>query len=78
MVADRDHPPATPTALGPVKWRHDAPFTRADGAELMQARAAVPGATASLIAVSRTGGDAAGIGTLLTPQDLMAGAGRPA
>jgi len=72
VVADRDQPPVAPTALGSVKWRRDAPFTRADGAALVQARAVVPGAAAaSLFAVTRAGGDTAGLGIGLGPQDLM-------
>lgn len=54
---DAPHP-RTIGFLGSVKWRESEPFTASDLRELVQGRAAVPGAEAAkLVAVSRAGVD---------------------
>ncbi|HZT17064.1 MAG TPA: ATP-binding protein [Gaiellaceae bacterium] len=60
--------------VGSIKWRDNKPFSRKDVAALHDHRGVVPGATSDtrLIAVSRTGFDAAGLDVELTAEDIIA------
>lgn len=72
VIADRDQAPARPVALGSIKWRGRTPIDAHDVAELALARSRVPGAEqATLFAVSRSGGQTAGLDVVLTPDDLL-------
>lgn len=73
VVADRAAAPATPTAVGSVKWRDSGPFNARDLADLHAARAQVPGAgSAATVAVGRAGVDVRDVDLALTPEDLLA------
>ena len=73
VVADRPQAPATPTAVGSVKWRDSRPFDARDLADLHAARALVPGAgEARTVAVGRAGVDVRDVDVALTPDDLLA------
>jgi uncharacterized protein len=73
VVADGATAPATPTAVGSVKWRDTRPFDARDLADLHAARPLVPGADdAATVAVGRAGVDARDVDLALTPADLLA------
>jgi hypothetical protein len=73
VIADRAVAPATPTAVGSVKWRDSRPFDARDLAELHAARARVPGADeAATVAVGRAGVAVRDVDVALTPDDLLA------
>ncbi|MCP3799067.1 AAA family ATPase [Allokutzneria sp. A3M-2-11 16] len=73
IVAARDADGRDIAAIGSVKWRERAPFTRSDAAVLRENRAAIPGAeTAALVAVCPAGAKpGVEVDLVLTAADLL-------
>lgn len=70
--ADGHVAPATIGFVGSVKWRDNAPFTRADLRALAAAAGQVPGgASVPLVGVSRSGFSTEELDVGLTPEDLL-------
>jgi uncharacterized protein len=65
--------------VGSIKWRARTPFDRRDLGALIRHRALVPGADDDtlLVGLSRGGFAVEGLDVRLTPEDLIAAAGRP-
>lgn len=74
LVGGNASEPPTPVSfVGTIKWRERSPLGKADLADLIAARARVPGAAeALLIGVSRSGFRADDLDVALGPDDLLA------